>query len=139
MGKLLVSLILCFALVSCFPNRNKEPAQSQSNKQTEAEEKFGLPEGKRKQIAEEIIQLQYEASKTAGKKYPFDLTDLLKHPKLAKKRLKANRELYRSLLKKALSDLCMENNISLNQLNEIYEEGGDKGWIRTPPPIVEYR
>jgi hypothetical protein len=120
------------------PANEKDSSSSPNQADSNAEEKYGLPEAMREQICKELEQLWLQALGEASKKYPYNLIAKLLGNEKTRQRMaeqsSKQAKLYRSLMDRYISEVAKKYNLSPEQLADINEEGIEKGWRRNPPP-----
>ena len=113
-------------------NKSSTPPDVQS------QETSGLPEIKRKQIAEEIINASNEVNKKVHQKYPFKISEIAKNAqRLAM--IKKRNELAQSLWEGSIQTIAGKYDLTITQVKDIEYEGIDKGWIKYPELPTIYK
>jgi len=141
----IASTVVVLALWSCksvAPTGNLTVSNTnQDQASSNAEEKYGLSEAKRKQISAEIHSLWIQAGKLSEKRYPTVVRG--EPPSIfiekMRQRAKNRSELKQSLMEECLKELAKKYGLSQDQLSEIVNEGMDKEWTKYPKLPPEFR
>jgi hypothetical protein len=117
----------------------QEQGQSPAQANTDAPEKFGLLESTRKQIAEESFKAFQDSYRSAQQKYPTQITDIIKNRQRYQEMSRKREEMSRSLWQNSIQELTTKYNLTRLQLEEIRDEGVDKGWMKYPELPTDYK